>query len=280
MRLITLCIGTLFSLASLAWAQTEPLHSLTDTPHETKSTLPSTSSLIAFAPKTDWRVVPSEQAPSHATAATARAMLKPAPLPLATLVQGRSDSIVGLEFSIGGVRPGGELRDTQLIRTAPVIGIGAGFRPPSAPPLQIDVGADFIIDAIGSPRQLEVFPGLLRDIDDVETLIYFGPRVYLTPRKSPLQFAVGGGGAFAYYKEFLESDENDFFRFRCFSCEGRSGFGFYGMAQLRYQISPIFGVGVTGKYYRVSTKGEAFSNTLSQSTKDDWLGLMLTFTFR
>jgi hypothetical protein len=137
-----------------------------------------------------------------------------------------------------------------------------------------------IVDSIGSPRQQEIFPGYFRNIDDVETLLYFGPRVYLTPRDSRLQFSLGSGGAFAYYKEFLESDEYDPFNFRCFSCEGRSGWGFYAMGQLRYQITPVFGAGVTAKYYRVTTDGEAFSNNLPARTKDDWLALMLTFSFR
>jgi hypothetical protein len=286
MRLITLCCVALFSVTSLTlptWAQTEPLQPAVAVVHETTAPTPTPTSLIALTAKTDWHILLPDTVAPEKDFATRPALvsLKPEPISLAALAQGRSDSVVGLEFSIGGARPGGGLRNTNLIRTAVVIGIGAGFRPPSVPPLQFDVGVDFIVDAIGSPRQQEIIPGYLRDIDDVETMLYFGPRVYLTPRDSRLQFSVGGGGAFAYYKEFLQTDENDGnFNFRCFSCEGRSGWGFYGMGQLRYQINPTFGVGVTAKYYRVTTEGDSFSNNLARRTTDDWLGVMLTFSFR
>jgi hypothetical protein len=290
MRLITLCFVTLFSLTLSAGAQTKPFQFSPDI-IATATASPTPTSLISLTAKTDWHVtlplmVSPEDAASpekgevEATPRPAVLSLKPEPTSLATLAQGRSDSVVGLEFSIGGVRPGGQLRNTELIRGAVIFGFGAGFRPRSVPPLQFDVGVDFIADAIGSPRQQEIFPYYFRDIDDVETLLYFGPRVYVTPRSSPVQLSIGGGGAFAYYKEFLESDDNDPFNFRCFSCEGRSGWGFYALGQLRYQINPIFGVGVTAKYYRVTTEGESFSNNLPRRTKDDWLGFMLTFSFR
>ncbi len=285
MRLITLCCIALFSLTSLAsltGAQTEPLQTVADTSHEiiasTRTTAPS-----------DWHLVLPDFALSEKRAALA---LKPDPLSPTALAQGQSSQPqshprVGFEVSVGGFRPGGQLRDTELIRST----VGGGFlvavRPFNTPRVQLDAGIDFLFEGIGSPRREEVLPGEFRDIDDVEVFLNFGPRVYLTPRDSALKFSVGGGAAYAAYVELIPSDtdndDNDFNNppgFTCLTCEKRSGWGWYGMAQLRYQIKPMFGVGVTAKYYRVTTEGGVFSSNLPRRTADDWLGMMLTFSFR
>ncbi|NOT61811.1 MAG: hypothetical protein HOP19_16480 [Acidobacteria bacterium] len=285
MRFVTFCCVALFSLTFLTsptQAQTAPLPSAD---HHTRE---ATASLLAPNSDTAWRVVMPEMASlEKKAAAPALLALKPDPLSAAALAQGQSHTRVVFEASIGGFRPGGQLRDTELIRATVGGGFLVGVRPFNTPRIQLDAGIDLLFEGIGSPRREEVLPGEFRDIDDVEVFLNFGPRVYLTPRDSALKFSVGGGAAYAAYVELIPSDtdndDDDFNNppgFTCLTCEKRSGWGFYGMAQLRYQIKPMFGVGVTAKYYRVTTEGGVFTNNLPRRTTDDWLGVMLTFSFR
>ena len=182
------------------------------------------------------------------------------------------------ELSFGGFGPKGDLRQSGLFENAFALGINGGITPPKVRQLQIDFGSDFAFEGLTGRRSIPIGPGVGIKINDSQIFPYAGARVYLTPRKNKALVSVGGGGALGTYNEFINSGE-DGPNLDCTVCESRWGTGGYAMGQFRYRFENGFGVGLTTKYYSIRTSGYGFSNVLGRRSSDQWLGIMLTFSF-
>ncbi|MBP6822337.1 MAG: hypothetical protein KA368_12385 [Acidobacteria bacterium] len=186
--------------------------------------------------------------------------------------------IFSFEISAGGFGPKGDLRQSGLFENAFAIGFNGGITPPKARQLQIDFGVDVAFEGLTGRRDIPIAPGLGVKVNDAQTFPYAGARVYLTPRKNKVLVSVGGGGAFGAYNEYINSGE-DGPQLDCTVCESRWGTGGYAMGQVRYRFENGLGVGLTTKYYSIRTSGYGFSNALGRRSSDQWLGVMLTFSF-
>lgn len=187
--------------------------------------------------------------------------------------------IISLEISFGGFGPQGDLRQSGLFENAFAFGINGGITPPKVRQLQIDFGSDFAFEGLTGRRDIPVAPGLGIRINDTQIFPYAGARVYLTPRRSKVLVSVGGGGALGTYNEYINSGDDYGPSLDCTVCESHWGTGGYAMGQVRYRFENGLGIGLTTKYYSIKTSGYGFSKVLGQRSSDQWLGVMLTFSF-
>ncbi|HQR34170.1 MAG TPA: hypothetical protein PLK30_15640 [Blastocatellia bacterium] len=184
-----------------------------------------------------------------------------------------------IELSAGGFGPRGDLRSSGLFENAFAMGINGGITPPKLRQLQFDFGADFAFEGLTGRRTIPVGPGLGIRINDSQIFPYAGARVYLTPRTNKALVSVGGGAALGTYNEYINTGDDYGPSLDCTVCESRWGTGGYAMGQFRYRFENGFGVGLTTKYYSIRTSGYGFSNVLGRRSSDQWLGIMLTFSF-
>ncbi len=184
-----------------------------------------------------------------------------------------------IELSAGGFGPRGDLRSSGLFENAFAMGINGGITPPKLRQLQFDFGADFAFEGLTGRRTIPVGPGLGIRINDSQIFPYAGARVYLTPRTNKALVSVGGGAALGTYNEYINTGDDYGPSLDCTVCESRWGTGGYAMGQFRYRFDNGFGVGLTTKYYSIRTSGYGFSSVLGRRSSDQWLGVMLTFSF-
>jgi hypothetical protein len=75
------------------------------------------------------------------------------------------------------------------------------------------------------------------------------------------------------------SQPNQFIRFDCPFCGARNGFGYYGLAGLRFRPPNWGGVWVGGsiRLTRVETPGDPFGPLTPSRSRDRWITPMLEF---
>lgn len=180
-------------------------------------------------------------------------------------------------FTVGGGvgRPREDLQ--QFLNDSPGLSIGYGYR--FHRNFQVDAGLDIQFGAADVRDFLTTGIGDLR-IRDREFLVPFGGRAILPFDRGRFMFSGGGGGAYLRYSELLHQP-SAYFRIDCPVCTSRSGWGYYALVNVSAFVDHAqhFRVGVTSRFYRGHTAGDALGAVPGVRTRDQWINLAGEFGF-
>jgi hypothetical protein len=180
-----------------------------------------------------------------------------------------------ITLGVGGAQPKDDL--SGLFRNRPGVALNYGYR--FARYFQLDGGLDMVFGAGGIRDYQESEFGLLR-IRDYQFLVPMGGRAILPLADGRLLISGGGGFAWMKYTEMLRQP-SDYYRFECFTCSSRSGWGNYALAGVNYFVDSgrHFRIGVTTKVYRGHTDGDPFADLPGVRTRDRWVNILGEFGF-
>jgi hypothetical protein len=187
---------------------------------------------------------------------------------------------IGINF--GKAEPRGDLSD--IFKQSFLLGFDVGYRPVKY--FQFDAGVDLVGGAAGVSRTIFVRPvggGPVetRKIKDREIFVPFGGRLVLPLVKNRILLSGGGGFSYVRYAETPVTEGNE--TIECYSCSSRTGWGPYQVASVQFILdkNKHFGIGVTGKWYQVTTKGGSISTSIGERSRDRFfnLGANLGFYF-
>ncbi len=171
-----------------------------------------------------------------------------------------------LNFGPGIGLPRGEIN--AYFKTKPAVTANYGYRFHRY--FQADAGYDVIFGAADTRAFLETQFGSLR-IRDYQHFVTFGGRGVVPLSKGRVLFSAGGGGVLMRYQESVQQPSS-YVRFGCPQCTGRTGWGNYALASVRFSTRwQRIWFGVTTKVIRGRTEGDPFGGLPSTRTKDYWL---------
>lgn len=136
--------------------------------------------------------------------------------------------------------------------------------------LQADAGYDVVFGA-GQVREfLQTQLGTLR-IRDFQHFVPLGGRGVIPLADGRVLISGGGGAVWMRYSDSLRQP-NNFIRFACPPCQSRSGWGSYGLVNVKFtnRWQRIW-FGFTTKVIRGTTDGQPFANLPATRTKDQWV---------
>lgn len=166
----------------------------------------------------------------------------------------------------GFALPRGEIN--QYFATRPAVTVNYNYR--FHRHFQADAGYDIVFGA-GQVREfLQTQIGTLR-IRDYQHFVPLGGRGVITMAEGKVLITGGGGAVWMRYNDSLQQP-NSFIRFTCPPCQSRSGWGGYGLVNVKFtnRWQRIWW-GFTTKVIRGTTDGQSFANLPSARTKDHWV---------
>jgi len=199
-------------------------------------------------------------------------------------------------FDIGGgiLKPQGPMRKWKLVEAGGVrkplflepgsLSLSFGYRPVRY--FQLDAGFDFTAGSATSMRRTIQTTGGERKVVDNLLAAPFGGRLVLPLFKERFLISAGGGAAFLRNSEAgVPEPTGDPYTYevvKCTSCQSRSGWGPYGLVQVLYVAGKNrrFGMGCTGRWTQAQLTGGFLPNYSRSQTKDNWLFLGGTMSFR
>lgn len=199
-------------------------------------------------------------------------------------------------FDIGGgiLKPQGPMRQWKLVDAGGVrkplflepgsLSFSFGYRPVRF--FQLDAGIDLSMGgATSMHRTIQTTRGE-REVVNNLLAAPFGGRLVLPLFKEHFLISAGGGVAFLRNNESgVPKPTGDPYTYEvveCTSCQSRSGWGPYGLVQVLYVAGKgrHFGVGCTGRWTQAQLTGGFLPNYSRSQTKDNWLFLGGTMSFR
>jgi len=178
----------------------------------------------------------------------------------------------------GGVNiPSGELK--PYLTNAPGLRVGYGYRFHRY--FQGDFGLDVGFGSADVRDFYESDFGELR-IRDYQYYLPLGGRVVVPLADEKVHLYAGGGGAFLRYSERVRQPfSGSGFSIACPVCRSRDGWGYYGLlgGSVALDRGRNFRLGVSSKFFRGETTGEALGTLPSFRTQDRWTNIAAEFTF-
>ena len=172
-------------------------------------------------------------------------------------------------FTIGAglARPRGDIG--VYFEDAPVLNVAYGRR--FHRNFQADIGFDTAFGSAGVREYLDTGLGYRR-IRDYQYFVPFGGRAILPIAEDRFLISGGMGGVYMRYAERI-SQPSDYYRIDCPVCTSRSGWGYYGLANVSGFLDSrhLFRLGVTAKMYRGHSDGEPLGAAPGIRTTDRWL---------
>ncbi len=157
------------------------------------------------------------------------------------------------------------------MQPSPLLTLGYGYR--FLRYLQADFGLDITFGAAQVREFLTTEIGDLR-VKDREYFLPFGGRAIAPLAGGRMLLSGGGGGAWIKYTTRI-SQPSYYFSVSCPICTERTGWGYYALANATWFLDYArhFRVGVTSRFVRGHTNGEAIGNIPATRTSDHWLNI-------
>jgi Outer membrane protein beta-barrel domain len=175
-----------------------------------------------------------------------------------------------VSFSVGAAVPTGQA--SRYLNNAPMIAFDYGYRFNRF----FGAGGGFQIAFNAADNQNpEVSDAGQVQGGDHEFMIPFTGRFFVPLPLQKWQLAIGGGPAYLHYAETAPSYYSG-----CFTCTSRGGWGFQGVANVKYLFGDNLYVGGTLQYVAGTVSGDAVGNAPAISTKDKWWNALMGVGFR